>query len=266
MKLPLLFSEAFEVPIWEMHQNDNFLLVSTRNDDKLEVAHHLFDLNSKTFLWRDVVFEELWWIGVTHFHDGIIVFHTFQSSENFERKSIFGFDVEKMEVLWSFEGFQPMQTDESKIYCTKKEEESLSYWELDIITGLSIELNNAPIKANKKDSPSISIAQNYPFHYVEGSAAFETVARFLKLKLGAKLVGACDYSEHCAKVIVSFFEETKTGLKNQLTIFDEQGENIYDEVLETGLKGLAADTFFIHGEALIFVKNRSHLTGLLIGN
>ena len=264
MKLPLLFSEGFDAPIWEMHLNKKYLLISTRNQKILEVTFHLFDIESKEFLWRDLVFEEPWWIGVTHFYDDTIVFHTYQNSQDLESKSIFGFNWIEKEVVWVHEGCNPIRVIKSDVFCEKTGGDIKEIFRADIKKGTKVILKELPAFDQKKKNVMVSKPTQNPLHYVEGTTAFESVAKYLKLKQNIDIVGACDYLEHNDRIVISYFEEKKEGKENTMLVLDKELNMIDFFILSSGLSGLASDTFFIVNEALIFVRNRSQFMGLLI--
>jgi len=266
VKLPLIFSEAFEAPIWEMHLNGNYLLISTRDKEKLEVAFNLFDLSSNTFLWRDIVFEEAWWIGVSHFFNDVIVFHTYADSQDLEQKSLFGFNIVDRSVIWAFDQVNPVLLNEGSIVCLKLDTEKKELIDINIKEGSFSTAEKLPDITQKKSAALIPNLNHNPLHYVEGSTAFESVAKFLKLQFNVEIVGACDYLEYKASIIVSYFEKSDDDLVNTLVILNDKMELLDSYVLDSSLKGLASDTFFIVNEALIFVRNKNLLSGLLIEN
>jgi uncharacterized protein DUF4905 len=265
VKLPHLFSEAFEAPIWEMHLSGNYLLISTRNKEKFEVMFNLFDLTSNTFLWKDIVFEEPWWIGVSHFYNDVIVFHTYANSQDLEQKSIFGYNIIDKDVIWAFDQTSPVQMNEGSIVCLRIDEKEKVLININLEDGSfsDVELEE---NTKKKSSELISNLCHNPLHYVEGSTAFESVAKFLKLQFNIEILGACEYLEYKTCIIVSYFEKSDENLVNTLVILDEKMKIIDSYVLDSSLKGLASDTFFIVNEALIFVRNKNLLLGLLIEN
>lgn len=266
VKLPPLFSEAFEAPIWEMHLSNNYLLISTRNKEKLEVAFNVFDLKNNVFLWRDIVFEEPWWIGVSHFFNDVIVFHTFADSQDLEQKSLFGFNIIDKNVIWALDQVNPVQFNQGNILCVKSDLEENELIDIRIKDGSFLAAPNALKNPQKIKSTLIPNTCYNPLHYVEGSTAFETVAKFLKLQLDITLVGACDYLEYKSHILVSYFVKNEDNLVNSLAVFDGEMRVIDSIVLDSNLNGLASDTFFIVNEALIFVKNKNLLSGLLIEN
>ena len=259
-KLPLHFSETLDSPIWEMHQSGDFILMATRDEEKLEVSFSLFDLQAGAFLWKHILFEESWWIGITHFHEGMIAFHTFEGDQSFEKKSLFGFEIRDQEVVWVLEGYQPLETEGQSIFCIQTGDQNRQPYRLDLKSGQIESFESKTFDV----SESISIHSHHPLHYVEGTAAFDSVSRYLSVIMSAEPFGACDYLEHKDRTIVSFFEKQNDTINNQLVIFDNEGNVIYQELIDSDLKGLASDTFFIAGEALIFVKNRNQLIGLTI--
>ena len=126
--------------------------------------------------------------------------------------------------------------------------------------------NNKGQKRSKELTSSVHNGTSQTLHYVEESSGFVSVAKFLSLKLGVSAVGASDYFENDHYIIVSFHERGEERLINTLVVFNTAGELQHKEALDSDLKGMVAHTFFIVDEALIFVKNRSQLMGLLIEN
>lgn len=266
MKLPPLFSEAFEAPIWEMHLSNNYLLISTRDKEKFEVAFNMFDLSNMTFLWKDIVFEESWWIGVSHYFNDVIVFHTYADSQDLEQKSIFGFDIINKDVIWAFDQINPMQFNDGHIICAKSDSEEKEIIDVRITDGSFSIVDDLLENSQKINTSLIPNMIHNPLHYVEGSTAFESVAKFLKLQLDVTIVGACDYLEFNSHTMMSYFVKSDDGLVNSLVVLDDEMRVIDSIVLDSSLNGLASDTFFIVNEALIFVRNKNLLSGLLIKN
>jgi len=264
VKLPLLFSEAFEAPIWEMHLSGNYILISTRDKERLEVTFNLFDLSNNIFLWKGIVFEEAWWIGISHFHNNVVVFHTYANSQDLEQKSIFGFDILNKEVIWDFEKVNPVQMSGENVFCLKLGTEEQALIHINIMNGSFSVIDKQPEHTEKKANSLISELSHNPLHYVEGSTAFETVAKFLKLQFDIDSIGACDYLEYKDSIVVSYFEKNDEYLVNTLVVLDQNLKVIDSYVLDSDLNGLASDTFFIVSEALIFVRNKNLLSGLLI--
>jgi len=86
----------------------------------------------------------------------------------------------------------------------------------------------------------------------------------LKLQFDIDSIGACDYLEYKDSIVVSYFEKNDEYLVNTLVVLDQNLKVIDSYVLDSDLNGLASDTFFIVSEALIFVRNKNLLSGLLI--
>jgi len=266
VKLPVLFSEAFDSPIWELHLNDDHILISMRNQDKHEVSFSLFNLSTLTFLWKSIVFEEPWWIGVTLFSQDMIVFHTYSNSKDIEEKSIFAYNWKDTEVVWAFSQFNPVQLYKDSLVCSKLGTQKKELVHINLKDGSELVIDELPKQDERKSEPLISNLSQNPLHYVEGTAAFESVAKFLKLKFKIKIFGACDYLEHQGGIVISYFQNDDNDKINRLIVLDKNLEMLDSLVLDPTHKGLASDTFFIVDEALIFVKNRSQLMGLLIRN
>ena len=74
---------------------------------------------------------------------------------------------------------------------------------------------------------------------------------------------SCDISsaqrEDHIFIFISFYVAIKEGLENYLTIFDDQGQLILNEMIGTNLSGIGVGTFFIRNCYLFYVKNKIEL-------
>ncbi len=252
-KLPLLFSEPFDAPVWQINSSNQFLAITNRDQEKRQVYFSLFDLRTKSFIWKDIQFEDDWWVNILGFLDQRIIFQVVVD-EDIERKIVFGFDMINTTVEWVSEEVKNPVVIDNEIYAIRPTGEHIS---IDPTSGEIREPDN--LKRGDISHKGVS-----SFHYTEGTKHFEQIQHFVLLKTGISISGACDYAEVGNKVIISFFGKHESGTFNRMLVVNQDGEILHQELLSEALSGVASDTFFIVGEALIFVKNRNELVGLII--
>lgn len=248
------FSLPFEADIWEVRASGNYLLVTTRDNEQLQVRFSLFDMTENEFVWKDVSFEESWWISVYHFVDGIVVFQTYPDTQDIESRSVFGFDILTMEALWSVDDVKVRLKKGSILELTflDNQEERLF---IDIKTGETSEnfMERGEVDLNNAQD------QFVPRHYEKNSEHFETLSNFLSNTLNLELEGSCDYLETEGFFAISANSRSEIGYNLDLFVFDHDGRLLLRELLDTDMKGLATGTFFKVGQALIFVQGKRHL-------
>lgn len=246
------FSQDFNADIWEVLSYGNQLLITTRDSEALTVSFSLFDLGTKSFLWKDISFDESWWISVYHFTEGVIIFQTYDDTQNIEARSIFGFDTIHLEAIWSVDEVKLFNVSSGLLTLASINDPEAQF-RIDIRTGMEFD-QEEEISVEDK-----GLYTTYPLHYEPESPHFETVSRYLKERLDVVLEGSCDYLEWEGHFAVSVNTRENTGYNLDLFVFSLEGELLLHQSLEKGLKGLATGTFFIVNQALIFVEGKRNL-------
>ncbi|MFT7151040.1 MAG: hypothetical protein ACI82Q_002915 [Nonlabens sp.] len=246
------FSHGFDADIWEVFSFGNQLLITIRDSEALAVRFSLFDLNAGDFLWKDISFEESWWISVYHFAGDVIVFQTYDDTQNIEARSVFGFDTTTLEATWSVDDVKLFNI-QSGVLQLAAISDPIYQFKIDLRTGA--EVNEPTISLEP-----VALSETfYPTHYEPESPHFVTVAKFLKDKLSLELVGSCDYLEWDQYFAVAINTKDAAGYKLDLFVFNLNGDLLLHQLLESELKGLATGTFFIVNQALIFVEGKRNL-------
>lgn len=247
------FSHDFDADIWEVLSFGNQLLITIRDSEKLSVNFSLFDVSKGEFIWKEISFEASWWISVYHFAGDVIIFQTYDDTQNIEARSVFGFDTKTLEATWSVDEVKLFNVASGMLKLASINDPEAQF-SIDIRTG---EEQQEPTMAS---GTSDDIKTLHPFHYEPDGDHFITVAKFLKEKQSFELVGSCDYLEWDEYFAVSANTKDEAGYTLDLFVFNLTGELLLHESLEEGMKGLATGTFFIVNQALIFVKGKRNLT------
>lgn len=246
------FSHSFDADIWEVLFHNNRLLITTRDSEKLAVSFSLFDLAEQKFLWKNISFEESWWVSVYHFADNVIVFQTYDDTQNIEARSIFGFNSSSLEADWAVDNVKLFNVQSNVLSLASMDSPETTFG-INIQTGQEV---SEEVVFSDEDQDSSAL---YPTHYETDNPHFETISKFLKEKVQVHLEGSCDYLEWGDYFAVSANTKVEAGYNLDLFVFNLEGELVLQQSLESGLKGLATGTFFIVNQALIFVEGKRNL-------
>ena len=208
------------------------------------------DYRTGQFHWRDVVFEEPWWINLAGASGDVVLFTIYTDTHNPDAKSLLAYHLNRQNVLWWQNDFSVTSISRHSVtgYALKL---GLREITLDLVTG-------------EKRVPSIidESEQNFPvmrpFHYLEGSENFNTVKSFLQHKFNLSPLAGIDYLEHDNLIFISCYIQYD-GLANFLIVVSTQGDVLLYEKTGEALKGIGMDTFFVLEGSLIFVKNKHEL-------
>lgn len=109
------------------------------------------------------------------------------------------------------------------------------------------------------DSQDLKSNLDIPNRYLEGSDHFKSVARFIENQISQKVVSAIDYLETGDLMIVSYYLYESKGMNLVLSIFDLEGQILFEEILDRNLQAIGTESFSLSEESLYFVQNRSNL-------
>lgn len=247
------FSQQFQGIIWNTlaDGNNHRLFVEVRNPVDKTVSFSALNLQNNQWLWKDVIFEEAWWISLRAVEGDILLFIIYADTGNPDKKSVLAYDVTEKKIAWWYNGFSITSVNRLFVIgvdAKLPEKETI----LDLSTGKAV----ANVDFHLGDSQNFPVIR--PFQYEEGTAHFNTVKDFLSSRLGISPVASIEYLEIGNLIVLSIFVKEQ-GLANYLYAFDADGEVLIREKLGEDLKGVAVDTFFVFSGHLIYVKNKNEL-------
>lgn len=257
-RLHAKFSWTFEGTIWNtlLVPETKLLILEARNDTRREASFSALDFESNRFLWKDILFEEHWWIGLTAATAEVLLLHLYQGTENPDKKGLMAWHIYDQKKLWQLDNFSFTFVREGKVHGHLSEEGN-KVVAVDIMTGRISENNDVEI-----DRPE-NILTLKPFLYVESSSYFDTVKSFLAEKLNVKAVAGIEYLEYDSLIFISYHVQ-QDGLTNFLMVVTIDGNVVLHEILDERLKGLGVETFFILSGCLFFVRNKRELVSYRI--
>ena len=260
-KLLQNFLCSFNAPVWNIisHPERPVLFVETRNEADLRATFHALEMKHGKFLWRDLLLDESWWVGISGVLEDVLLFHTYQDGSSPEKKQLIGYDFQHKKELWRISGFSWSQQGKGVLLGSLEEAGERKPAMLHVRSGKIEEIGaNAPL-AIEPLSGDENIGIQYPFHYTEESEHYSTVAEFLKIYIKSHPVKALEYLEFKDLVAISYYLYQGEKLANFLLVMDTRQEIQLHEKLQEALDGVGMNTFFIMEEWLIYVKQKNQI-------
>lgn len=227
------------------------LYIEVRDVAQKRVTFSALNVQDTKWLWRDIVFEETWWISLTAVSGDILLLTLYTDSGNPDKKSLIAYDVIQGQIAWWKNGFSLSAVNSSFVLGIDLKFAAKSIV-LDLFSGELVDHGDFHLE-HVQNFPVIR-----PFQYEQDTAHFNTVRDFLELKCGIKAVVNLEYLEFESLIIASVFVKEQD-LANYLYVFTAEGNVVLKELLGRDLKGVGLDTFFIFSGQLIFVKNKCEL-------
>ncbi len=250
--LKFKFSHPFEGTVWStLAVLDNILILEIRNENRREVRFSAFDYSNNKFLWRDIIFEEAWWIGLTAATSEVVLLHHYHSTSNPDDKGLIAWHIYQRRIVWKLDHFSFHYLENGRVFGQFIKEDGI-LGSVEVLTGEILKNVNPVI------SSSENIILRKPFQYAEGTEHFETVKTFLTSRLIGTLVGGVEYLEDSGLIFISYHVQQES-LANYLVVLTEGGHEVLFEKIDWQLKGIGVETFFLLSGCLFFVRNKVEL-------
>lgn len=248
------FSKQFSGVIWNTLAvpQTSLLIVEVRDDQNFVTNFSALDYTTEKFVWQDLTFQERWWIGFTAANPQLILFHTYVNRSNPDHKNLIAYDIFDQKIRWEVGEFSFLDWNDSMIWGYRTEKEIVP-------ATISIQTGKVTEQQWAAEPAQTGLDLEKPTRYLDGSAYFETVRKFVSERTPYSIVNGVEYLEWRDWIMVSAYQPQGDKLANYLLVFNKEGELVMEEKLGENLTGLGTDTFFILAGCLILVKNRTEL-------
>lgn len=248
----------FEGAVWNMVADPEArcLILEIRNEDKHQVSFALVDLENDGLIWKDVTFEEPWWIGATATNGKTLVLHVYQDSQSPQQKKYFAVDITSQRQIWQSDNVQVMGIAGENIIGYQLVNGSREY--------KFISMKDKTEKSlMKEEVDSLLAGENknlhFPFQYTEKQPYFETVKQFIIQYTNTKPVLGCEYAEYQNLILISYYIHERSALANYLLVIDKEGQLYLQDMLDKNLNQIGLGTFFIANDKLVLIKEKNQL-------
>lgn len=245
------FSHVFEGIVWNTiaSSENGILFLEVRNNEQKRVTFSALDIKTGEFLWRDVLFDEPWWISLSASSGEFLIFTIYLETNNPDKKGVFAYHIDKRKIVWWNNDFSITSLADGQVFGVTSKYGTRSIV-LDLASGREIGAGENTVKMND--------AVIRPHQYLDDNEYFATVKTFLSRKFNFTPVIALEYMEHDSIIFISFYIQDAE-LANYLLIVSADGEELMKEKLDEHLKGIGMDTFFVLSGCVFFVKNKVEL-------
>jgi len=256
--LDFKFSQTFDGTLWNMLQvpASNLLVLEVRNEQRREARFSALDIIANEFVWKEILFDESWWIGLTAATKEVLLLHVYRNTENPDAKDLLAWDIHRQQKRWQLRNFLVGFLSGNSLY-GRFADENAGEVIIDVRTGDVVENKVTETTAEE----NIRILK--PFQYVEGTPYFDTVKAFLNQMFNIMPAAGVEYLEEQSFIFISY-HAMQDSLVNYLIVLTADGSVLLHEKLGERLKGLGFETFFILSGCLFFVRNKCELVSYRI--
>jgi len=262
--------------IWRIFfTSNNRILGETRNQEEKSTSFFCVDLSSGKPLWKNIGFDEPWWIGIEAVYEKWMILHGFVRPDMPEHRGIRVIDIESGNLVWKNDNLSFWFIDHEQLYAHKYLFEKHIACELDIKTGAILQentdnldqlqsLRQRVLQRESERHQDVIFPEVYDEHE-EGSTIRTIIQQITESKA---LEGWIEFLSHRGILIVSQYRQgqhnTESGLLNNiLSVHDLKNEKtLYRDMIAKSVKTPSPDSFFVKDNLLIFIEHQNMLTAL----
>jgi hypothetical protein len=286
MRLFSLFKDGKIKPAWKfqaagqlwriLFSESGRIVGEDRDEGKKEVTFFCLDEVSGKVLWKDVAFEERWWIGIETFYHGIVYLHEYIKPDLPQHKKIIAVDLESGTILWKNDELEPLFVAGEKFFAVRSSFEKRVLYELNPVTGEiggefseddeGFETAQRRLSPSRQDFVFPEIFESGVEHENELKDSIQSHCDF------RKLVGSIEYIYHASLLFFNYHERAGSSSSDQPAlnnVFKVVNTNknrlLHSEVLNENASAPTPDSFFLKGSQLFYIKDKKLLAAFHLG-
>ena len=237
------------------------------DNDTRRVSFFCIEDQTGNVRWRDVHFDEPWWIGIEAAHQDVVFLHEFARPDMPEHKKVIALDGTSGRTLWMNDQYRFMFVHEESVYASKDLFEGRLFVELDLRTGEFVrELKDQPeyINVLRETAAAKNVSDvEFPASFSAQPEEFAGNMSIAKLLASPQRRGDIEVLAKGPLAIVGHYRTAGDHLEQHLQVIDAEGNSVvYEDILARDAKAPVADTFFVRNDMLMYVKEKNTLTAV----
>ena len=264
-----------EGAIWRLYPAKSGEIVGeARDPDSKRVSFFAIDGDTGLVIWKNLQFDEPWWIGIEDVSAGVLLVHKFASPDMPPHQGIVAIDLKTGEELWSNAELTYWFAFDNSIIAHKTMFEKRIAFELDIRTGhivKEIGENDEPLLFQQRSDAVRANQNGLEFPEVgELDRLDPSVSDVMKKELAAgSLHGSIEYVVTDNFLVMNYHvpsrdaEDEMPSLDNQLKIIDAtNGRVLYTDTIAHRSPVTAPDSFFIRNRYVYYIRDQKTLVAV----
>jgi len=252
MNVITLISKAFKGVIWRMEidEQERMLFIEERNVANHEVQFSSINLINGLIGFNNLQTAEPWLTGMECGFSGVLLLHHFQSDITPVHKGLTAVKADQGTTIWSnFNlSFDYLSAQGPVVYDSRIQPKK--YFLLDVLTGslLKMEPTN-PIPPMRSH---ILSPVPLPLEQLENES------------LPWMAIGNLAYSIDYNNLRIVSLHALREGVLEQILVIKKGTEIIYQDLLNDNIQKIQPESFILHYNQLIYIKNKSELKVLTL--
>jgi hypothetical protein len=262
--------------LWRLvPSSSGFFVGEDRDVDAKTTSFFCLDQKSGVVLWRDVQFNEHWWIGIEEIHKDILFLHEYATPDLPEHKKIYAVSLATGTTMWSNDAVKFLFAYGEYLYTSKDSYDERIFFEVGIHTGtVARELDAEYVRGLADIAAAKKIEQiEFPFPFDAEKMTDSQIKKGIEQATsGARNVRQIEYLSKDQILAVGYYDDVSTKpteqlLEQHLVIVEEEKSHVLlNDILATRATMAIPDSFFGAGEYLYYIKDKKSLKAIRLND
>ena len=253
-----------------MPSGDGAFVLEDRDTEKKLASFTCLDQRTGTPIWKDIEFDEKWWMSIKMIYRGVLFLHGYASPDMPEEKKIFAVDLRTGALRWSNDEMKFLFVRDASVYASREGITDRRFYELELNTGeMKREIDEDALDALRNDAAGdAGEVLRFPNVYhgdTEGAPLKDAVNRATQK---ANTVALTEYLEEGNFVVVGWYENTGTNpmqqaLRHRIIVLNREHRKVlFTDIVTEDAVVPVPETFFGLRSFIYYIKNKRTLTAL----
>lgn len=265
MNIKKIYNYKSDQQIWRLLiAGADRLVIETRDVDSKEVFFNCIEIETGKSRFKDLQFEEKFWIGIEVVYKDVVFFHKYAKPDMPGHKEIICFDIETQKILWTQDKLSFLFVYNDQVIASADTFEGWHFYAFDYKTGRLITDYGENAQIINQLRKSSEEENDYSLYKFPGKITKDTI-RLLEgdtvIKdrvLNLDIVGDVEYTYYEDLFLMNYHYRKAGTLINQFTAVDmDRNKIIFDETLNSAAKAFVPDSFFVYKDFLILLKEKN---------
>jgi hypothetical protein len=260
--------------IWRMMLAEQGTLVGECRDPENKAASFFcLEISTGKVLWKDLRFDEKWWVGIETVRKNVVLFHAFAKPDMPEHKGIRAFDIASGVELWRNDDVAYWFGHDRRVVAYRDFFEKRVGYEIDLHSGVLLKTHDTSLEELhalrlQVSEEQISPEATLPEIFVEEEVDADIIAFVKKETKGKELSGRVEYLRHDGVLVFNMHIQKRDDaerlmLENNLIVYRlSDKKRMFADVIGRNLAGYVPDSFFLRYPFVLFIKDQRILTAI----
>ena len=250
------------------------LIIEERNIEKKQVYFNCLNITNGKKIFRNLQFDEKFWIGIETVYNDVILFHKFRKPDMPQHLGVLAFDIIKQKTIWEVADHTFLFVKDEKVFTFQQHFEQREYFALDFFTGKLVDELGTDSDSINLFRKEVFASEEYGDYLFPSSFGVDNkidqgaTELLQEIRENNLIKGKIEFALKEQLLLFNFHQiNPDNSLKNSFKAVDLlNGKYILEKTLNLRTNAFVPDSFFLKDNILFLLIDKTKLEVYIIIN